>query len=233
MVTVEPNHTEMVIRIYQGESRRVEGNLYLGEFRIDGIRGPAGQEVDIRFTYDLNGVLVVEATVVETSKKVCHLVTRYARGLTAQQIARAVEEMRRSRRTRARKPSTVSCSDEPSESIENCRWSAILSSPATLGRLRSGHGLVIATPSSAIAKRSRGFWTLVDQATIHWASVMTTSNSETRDLEAGDDLRAGGRTARTQPRGSPATKPRAAACAGLAKEDFVPTSESDGWRAGY
>jgi molecular chaperone HscC len=56
-------------------------------------RGPAGQEVDVRFTYDLNGVLEVEATVVETREKVSHLVTRYARGLSPDQVARAVEHM--------------------------------------------------------------------------------------------------------------------------------------------
>jgi molecular chaperone HscC len=94
--TIEPNQTEMVVKIYQGESRRVDGNLYLGEFRVTGIpRGPAGQEVDVRFTYDLNGMLEVEATIVETNKAFSHLVTRYARGLSGEQIVRAVEDMKK------------------------------------------------------------------------------------------------------------------------------------------
>jgi molecular chaperone HscC len=94
VATVEPNQTEIIVKIYQGESRRVENNLFLGEFSVGGIpRGPAGQEVDIRFTYDLNGVLEVEATVVETRDKVSHVVTRYARGLSADQVARAVQNM--------------------------------------------------------------------------------------------------------------------------------------------
>src|SRR5262249_32816784 len=60
VVTVSPNQTEVTVEIYQGESRRVEDNLLLGQFTVKGIpRGPAGQPVDIRFTYDLNGVLEV------------------------------------------------------------------------------------------------------------------------------------------------------------------------------
>jgi molecular chaperone HscC len=92
--TVEPNQTGVTVKIYQGESRRVEDNLYLGEFEVTGIpRGPAGQDIDIRFTYDLNGVLEVEAVVVETRKAFAHVVTRYAHGLTAQQIREAVQAM--------------------------------------------------------------------------------------------------------------------------------------------
>jgi molecular chaperone HscC len=92
--TVMPNQTEVVIKIYQGEGRRVEDNLSLGECTLQGIpAGPPGQQVDLRFTYDLNGVLEVEATVVATGKKVSHIVTRHARGLSPQQIADAVRAM--------------------------------------------------------------------------------------------------------------------------------------------
>lgn len=92
--TVHPNQTKVTVRVYQGESRRVKDNLLLGEFELDGIpRGPAGQDVEIRFTYDLNGVLEVEATVVETRRKVSHVITRHARNMSPEAIARAVEEM--------------------------------------------------------------------------------------------------------------------------------------------
>jgi molecular chaperone HscC len=92
--TLRANQTEVNVKIYQGEGRRVEQNLFLGEFTVKGIpRGPAGQEVDIRFTYDLNGVLEVEATVVETRQMFTHVVTKYARGLSQAQIAKAIHEM--------------------------------------------------------------------------------------------------------------------------------------------
>ncbi len=91
LATIAPNQTKIVLKIYQGESRRVEHNVYLGEFEVAGIpRGPAGQEVDVRFTYDLNGILEAEAVVVETGKAFSHVITRYARGLTAKQVSQAV-----------------------------------------------------------------------------------------------------------------------------------------------
>jgi molecular chaperone HscC len=94
LATVEPNQSTIRIRVYQGEGRRVEDNLLLGEFEAAGIPlGPAGQEVDIRFTYDLNGVLEVEATIVATKKKVSHVITRHSRGLSAEQIRLALQEM--------------------------------------------------------------------------------------------------------------------------------------------
>ena len=94
VATLQANQTELVVKIFQGESRRVEDNLYLGEFTVKGVpRGPSGQAIDICFTYDLNGVLEVEATILQTRQKTTHLVTRYARGLSAGQIADAVRSM--------------------------------------------------------------------------------------------------------------------------------------------
>lgn len=92
--TLHPNQTRIEIQVYQGENRRVEQNLLLGKFTVDGIpRGPAGQAIEVRFTYDLNGILEVEATIVDTGRKVSHLITRHARGLSAEQVARAVQDM--------------------------------------------------------------------------------------------------------------------------------------------
>ena len=92
--TMHANQTSIVVKIFQGESRRVAENVPLGEFTVDGIpRGPAGQAIEVRFTYDLNGVLEVEATVASTGKKVAHVVEKHARGLSAAEIRRAVGAM--------------------------------------------------------------------------------------------------------------------------------------------
>jgi molecular chaperone HscC len=92
--TVEPNQTSILVRVYQGEGRRVEDNLLLGEFEVAGIPlGPPGQEVDIRFSYDLNGVLEVEATVVATKRKVSQVITRHSRGLSPEQVRQALKDM--------------------------------------------------------------------------------------------------------------------------------------------
>jgi molecular chaperone HscC len=92
--TVSANQTELKVEIYQGEGRRVEDNLRIGQFEVTGIpRGPAGQSVDIRFTYDLNGVLEVEATVAATKRKFTHVITRHAKGLSPESIEKAVRAM--------------------------------------------------------------------------------------------------------------------------------------------
>jgi len=92
--TLTPNQPKLLVSVYQGEARKVGENLLLGEFEVSGIPpGPPGQEVDIRFTYDLNGVLEIEATVVATKRKVSHVIAKHAKGLTEEQIRKAVKAM--------------------------------------------------------------------------------------------------------------------------------------------
>ena len=95
--TLSPNQTTILLKVYQGESRKVEDNLLLGKLEVKGIPpGAAGQEVDVRFTYDLNGVLEVEATVIATKKKASTVITRHAKGgMTPQEIQQATRDMQR------------------------------------------------------------------------------------------------------------------------------------------
>lgn len=92
--TVYPNQAHIKIRVFQGENRRVDENVNLGELKLDEIPlGPAGQEVDVRFTYDLNGVLEVEATIVATGRKINHVITKLTHGLAPEDIQKAVLEL--------------------------------------------------------------------------------------------------------------------------------------------
>jgi molecular chaperone HscC len=94
VATISPNQREVNIRIYQGESRRVEDNLHLGEVQVAGIPpGPAGQEVLIRFTYDLNGILEVEAVLPSSGERFQAVITQHVKGLTPEQIKRSLEAM--------------------------------------------------------------------------------------------------------------------------------------------
>lgn len=60
--------TEVVVEVYQGEYREPKLNNFLGEFRLSGIpSAPAGSEaIKIAFSYDVNGMLQVEANIVST-----------------------------------------------------------------------------------------------------------------------------------------------------------------------
>ncbi|MEX0717778.1 MAG: Hsp70 family protein [Planctomycetaceae bacterium] len=92
--TISANQPEVLLQIYQGESRRVKDNLKLGELQVAGIPpGPAGQPVHVRFTYDSNGILEVEAYVPETGRKFRTVLTQHAQDLTEEEVAAAVARM--------------------------------------------------------------------------------------------------------------------------------------------
>ena len=92
--TISPNQTEVQVDVYQGENRKVEKNLKIGELRVTGIPpGPAGQEVFIRFTYDLNGLLEVEAYVGNTDRKFRTVLTQHAADLTDKELDEAVANL--------------------------------------------------------------------------------------------------------------------------------------------
>jgi molecular chaperone HscC len=59
--------TQITIEIFQGESRLVRDNIHLGSLHVPLPQGQPGERsVDVRFTYDINGLLQVEATVAKT-----------------------------------------------------------------------------------------------------------------------------------------------------------------------
>ncbi len=92
--TLEPNQTTITLRVYQGEDRRVEGNVLLGELAIKGIpRSAECESVDVRFTYDLNGVLEVEGTITSTGKTFTLVIARHAPTMSQKEIEAAVRSM--------------------------------------------------------------------------------------------------------------------------------------------
>jgi len=67
--TVEKNQTEIRLTIFQGESRLVKNNIYLGELNIKVPKNDAGKEtITVRYSYDMNGLLEVDVTVDSTGK---------------------------------------------------------------------------------------------------------------------------------------------------------------------
>jgi len=73
--TIEDYQSQVTAGIYQGESLNIDDNLFLGNFLIDVPRNIAGKEaINVRFTYDINGILEVEATVVSTGLKKSKLI---------------------------------------------------------------------------------------------------------------------------------------------------------------
>ena len=69
--TVSDYQSEVKVDIRQGEEPYAEDNLQLGVLKVPIPKKKKGEEcIDIRFTYDINGILEVEVTVVSNGKKV-------------------------------------------------------------------------------------------------------------------------------------------------------------------
>jgi len=67
---ISPQQKAIRLGVYQGESRMVRDNILLGELSVPVQPGPGHADgVDLRFTYDVNGLLELEATVVATGEK--------------------------------------------------------------------------------------------------------------------------------------------------------------------
>lgn len=68
--TLQDDQTMINLRVFQGENPLVKNNILLGEINVKVPKGPAREQcVDVRFTYDLDGLLEVEVTVVATGHK--------------------------------------------------------------------------------------------------------------------------------------------------------------------
>ncbi|MFT3731718.1 MAG: molecular chaperone HscC [Hyphomicrobium sp.] len=84
--TAVDNQTYVEVEVYQGENLRPESNVFLGSFKVAVPPKPKGQEsIAVRFTYDINGALEVEATVVST-KAIISKVFRNASGLSEEEL---------------------------------------------------------------------------------------------------------------------------------------------------
>ena len=93
--TLSDNQREVVVQVYQGEHSNCRDNTKLGEYHVKNIpRGRAGeQSIDVRFTYDLNGVLEVESTIQATGEHQAVVFQRTPGALSPAQVKKAREAM--------------------------------------------------------------------------------------------------------------------------------------------
>ncbi len=92
--TAHDNQTKMTIEVYQGEGIYCRDNLKLGEVEIDVPRAARGHEgADVRFTYDLNGILQVEVTCQSTGQKEQSLILNPNLKLSDAELAKRLKEL--------------------------------------------------------------------------------------------------------------------------------------------
>lgn len=92
--TVENQQVAISLNIYQGEEMYADDNLLLGKIEISIPPAPAGEEkVDVRFTYDINGLLDIDITSVSTQKTVNQEIISKGNDISKDQIERKRKEL--------------------------------------------------------------------------------------------------------------------------------------------
>ncbi|GHU50795.1 molecular chaperone HscC [Clostridia bacterium] len=94
LYTVNDNQKMVNVEILQGESRKSKDNIYLGEISIPMPPGAAGEEaVDVRYTYDINGILEVEVTAVTTGHTKKVVIEKTPGAMSQAEIKRRLDEL--------------------------------------------------------------------------------------------------------------------------------------------
>ncbi|MEJ8854788.1 molecular chaperone HscC [Variovorax robiniae] len=82
------------LNIFQGEARMVKDNVHLGRLRVEMPRGATDDAgVEVRFTYDVNGLLQVEATLRKTQQTSSLVIEGNPGLLTDQEIAERLRSL--------------------------------------------------------------------------------------------------------------------------------------------
>jgi molecular chaperone HscC len=85
---------EIALRIFQGEAAMAADNVLLGEKTIRLPRGgDARQVVEVRFSYDVSGLLAIDVEALSTGEVISHVTERLAGAMTDAEKARKLAEL--------------------------------------------------------------------------------------------------------------------------------------------
>ena len=91
---VDDDQPEVELNIYQGESRLVRDNILLGTLKMPLSRRPrAESSFQVRFTYDVNGLLEVEAGMPGSSQRQRIVIQNADRHMSDAEVRRRLEEL--------------------------------------------------------------------------------------------------------------------------------------------
>ncbi|WP_175947811.1 molecular chaperone HscC [Burkholderia pyrrocinia] len=91
VTTIRDRQQYLNIKVFQGEARLTRDNIALGELRLEMPLKPAGEAgADIRFTYDVSGVLEVQATAFPGGVTRTIVIEENPGVMTREEIARCV-----------------------------------------------------------------------------------------------------------------------------------------------
>ncbi|MHC6224493.1 Hsp70 family protein [Pseudomonas sp. X10] len=79
--STHPEQKSVRIAVYQGERPWVRDNIFIDSFDVPLPQTDELQSLDVRFSYDINGLLEVDVTLLETGEKHSHSIDRSPTGL--------------------------------------------------------------------------------------------------------------------------------------------------------
>lgn len=92
--TAYDDQEKVNIKVYQGESRKVKNNLYLGNLTVPVPKNLAGREkIEVTYTYDINAILEVEVRVVSTGEVTTKLFKGRFNQMTDEEIAERMAQL--------------------------------------------------------------------------------------------------------------------------------------------
>ncbi len=83
--TMHPEQDSITVNVYQGENHKVKNNILVESFDVPLKKTGAYQSIDIRFSYDINGLLEVDVLLEDGSVK-SRVINHSPVTLSAQQI---------------------------------------------------------------------------------------------------------------------------------------------------
>jgi len=90
----EDNQTVIHVNVYQGENPMVKDNVFLERLIVKVPKNKAYEEaIDLRFTYDINGLLEVDVTVQSTMKKTSMTIEKNPGMLSKAEIAECLKKL--------------------------------------------------------------------------------------------------------------------------------------------
>ena len=91
--TASDNQTMLRFEILQGEHPYAEDNLKLSELSVTVPKKKRGEEsADVRFTYDINGILIVDVKVLSTGQTVSKVISQ---NLSEKEMQRKIDELQK------------------------------------------------------------------------------------------------------------------------------------------
>ena len=96
--TLHDNQEQVLLKIFQGESRLVRDNVALGQLEMQVPKRPAGEvSLDVRFTYDINGLLEAQVSIPLTGESRSLVIENNPGVLTPEEIQerlKALEQLK-------------------------------------------------------------------------------------------------------------------------------------------